>query len=58
VIRPPDLVRFLIDVTSIGDLLRVVDDDPGIDESLPDGPLPDDGRPDDGRPDDSPGPAA
>lgn len=34
-IRPPELVRFLIEVTSIGDLLRVVDVDPGIDASVP-----------------------
>ncbi len=34
-IRPPDVVRFLIEVTSINDLLDVVDDDPGVDDSLP-----------------------
>ncbi|TNM69125.1 STAS domain-containing protein [Streptomyces sp. NP160] len=36
-IRPPDLVRFLIQVTSISQVLRVVEDDPGIDHTLPDG---------------------
>lgn len=41
VIRPPDLVRFLIDVTSIGDLLHVVDEDPGVDDSIPDDLVPD-----------------
>ncbi len=34
-IRPPALVRFLIEVTSIRQVLRVVDEDPGIDASLP-----------------------
>ena len=53
VIRPPDLVRFLIEVTSIGELLRVVDDDPGVDDSLPDDVLPEH---DEGG--GSPGPAA
>lgn len=32
VIRPPDVVRFLLEVTHIGDLVDVVDDDPGFDE--------------------------
>jgi anti-sigma B factor antagonist len=36
-IRPPELVRFLIQVTSISQVLRVVEDDPGIDHTLPDG---------------------
>src|SRR5680860_70573 len=58
VIRPPDLVRFLIDVTSIGDLLRVVDDDPGVDDSLPDDPPPDDAVRDDRAHDGPGGPAA
>ncbi len=35
-IRPPDVVRFLVDVTSIGELVRIVDADPGFDEPLPD----------------------
>lgn len=35
-IRPPELVRFLLEVTSIGDLLEVAEQDPGIDDSLPD----------------------
>lgn len=35
-IKPPELVRFLIDVTSIRDVLDVVEDDPGVDTSLPD----------------------
>lgn len=37
-IRPPALVRFLIEVTSIRQVLRVVDEDPGIDASLPSRP--------------------
>ena len=37
-IRPPALVRFLIDVTSIRQVLRVVDEDPGVDPTLPSGP--------------------
>jgi len=36
-IRPPDLVRFLIQVTSINQVLHVVEEDPGIDHTLPDG---------------------
>lgn len=36
-IRPPALVRFLIDVTSIRQVLRVVDEDPGVDATLPSG---------------------
>ncbi len=35
-IRPPDVVRFLVEVTSIGELIKIVDVDPGFDESLPD----------------------
>ena len=35
IIRPPDVVRFLLEVTHIGDLVDVIDDDPGFDE----GPL-------------------
>lgn len=35
-VRPPDVVRFLIQVTSITELLDVVDEDPGVDDSLPD----------------------
>lgn len=35
-IRPPAVVRFLVEVTSIGDLVLIVDVDPGFDESLPD----------------------
>lgn len=34
-IKPPALVRFLIEVTSIRSVLRVVDEDPGVDSSLP-----------------------
>lgn len=30
VIRPPDVVRFLLEVTHIGDLVEVVDEDPGF----------------------------
>ena len=43
-IRPPELVQFLLDVTSIREVLEVVDADPGVDDSLPDdsdGPGPD-----------------
>jgi anti-anti-sigma factor len=47
-IKPPELVRFLIRVTSISQVLRVVEHDPGIDPSLPDGP---DDDPDDDGPD-------
>ncbi|MEJ5913084.1 STAS domain-containing protein [Pseudokineococcus sp. 1T1Z-3] len=36
-IRPPDVVKFLIEVTSINDLLDVVDDDPGVDDTVPQG---------------------
>ena len=32
VIRPPDVVRFLLEVTHIGDLVEVVDDAPGFEE--------------------------
>lgn len=35
-IRPTPLVRFLIEVTSIRQVLRVVDHDPGVDATLPD----------------------
>jgi anti-anti-sigma factor len=35
-IKPPDLVQFLIDVTSIREVLTVVDQDPGVDATLPD----------------------
>ncbi|MFZ5870192.1 MAG: STAS domain-containing protein [Actinomycetota bacterium] len=35
-IRPPELVQFLIDVTAIREVLDVVDTDPGVDTSLPD----------------------
>lgn len=35
-IRPPELVRFLLEVTSIGELLDVADADRGIDDSTPD----------------------
>ncbi|SDQ87582.1 STAS domain-containing protein [Quadrisphaera sp. DSM 44207] len=37
-IKPPDLVRFLIQVTSISEVLRVVEQDPGVDSTLPDRP--------------------
>ncbi|WP_339575280.1 STAS domain-containing protein [Pseudokineococcus basanitobsidens] len=42
-LRPPEVVKFLIEVTSITDLLDVVDADPGVDDSVPedDGPGPD-----------------
>lgn len=39
IIEPPDVVRFLLDVTKIGELVEVVDADPGIaDEVLAAGP--------------------
>lgn len=41
-IRPPEVVRFLIEVTSINDLLDVVDHDPGVDDSVPEHPGDDD----------------
>lgn len=34
-IRPPDLVRFLIDVTAIREVLDVTDTDPGVDATTP-----------------------
>ena len=34
-IRPPAVVRFLIDVTSIRQVLSVVDEDPGVDATVP-----------------------
>jgi len=37
-IKPPDLVRFLTEVTSIKQVLRVVEEDPGVDSTLPEGP--------------------
>ena len=40
-IKPPDLVRFLIEVTSIREVLRVVEEDPGVDSTLPGGDDPD-----------------
>lgn len=36
-IKPPEVVLFLLSVTRIGDILDVVDEDPGIDETLPRG---------------------
>jgi anti-sigma B factor antagonist len=40
-IKPPALVRFLIEVTSIRQVLRVVEEDPGVDSTLPGGSGPD-----------------
>ena len=37
-IRVPPTVRFLLEVTRIGELLDVVDGDPGFDTAAPDGP--------------------
>ena len=37
VIRMPPTVRFLLEVTRIGQLLDIVDEDPGSDMTLPDG---------------------
>lgn len=34
-IRPPAVVRFLVEVTSIHELVTILDDDPGFDASLP-----------------------
>lgn len=53
VIRPPELVRFLIEVTSIGGLLDVVDHDPGVDASVRGDATGDDG-PGSESPDDAP----
>lgn len=30
VIKPPDVVRFLLEITRLGDLLTIVEDDPGF----------------------------
>lgn len=38
-IQPPQLVRFLLEVTNIGELVDVLDHDPGFPD--PDGPAPD-----------------
>lgn len=38
IIQPPDVVRFLLEVTKIGDVVDVVEEDPGF----PDDPGPDD----------------
>ena len=35
-IKPPELVRFLIDVTAIREVLDVVEEDPGVDTTVPD----------------------
>jgi len=37
-IRPPDVVRFLVDVTNINQIIKIVDTDPGFDTSLPGSP--------------------
>jgi anti-sigma B factor antagonist len=37
VLRAPPTVRFLLEVTRIGELLDLVDEDPGSDPTLPDG---------------------
>jgi len=34
-IKPPDVVRFLLEVTHIGDVITVVDEDPGFPEGKP-----------------------
>lgn len=39
-IRVPPTVRFLLDVTRIGELLDVIDEDPGSDLTFPDGTRP------------------
>jgi anti-sigma B factor antagonist len=38
VIRPPDVVRFLLDVTHIGEIVDVVDADPGVADRPPEPP--------------------
>jgi anti-anti-sigma factor len=38
VIEPPDVVRFLLDVTKIGELVDVVEVDPGFDDAPGGGP--------------------
>ncbi len=38
VIRPPDVVRFLLDVTHIGEIVDVVDADPGVTDLPPEPP--------------------
>lgn len=48
-IRPPEVVRFLVDVTSVNELVTIVDDDPGFDPTPPDGGYLDDDP--DGPPD-------
>ena len=36
IIQPPDVVRFLLEVTRIGDVVDVVEDDPGFPDGTPD----------------------
>lgn len=36
IIQPPDVVRFLLEVTRIGDVVDVVEDDPGFPDVTPD----------------------
>ncbi len=38
IIRPPDVVRFLLEVTHIRDFADIIDDDPGIDVTGGDDP--------------------
>ena len=47
VLRAPPTVRFLLEVTRIGDLLDIVDEDPGfeLDDDGPSGPPPSDDAP-------------
>ncbi|HLV03317.1 STAS domain-containing protein [uncultured Georgenia sp.] len=38
IIKPPDVVRFLLDITRLGDVVTILEDDPGFpDSSGPDG---------------------
>ncbi len=39
-IKPPDVVRFLLDITRLGDVVTILDEDPGFPET--DGPEGDD----------------
>lgn len=40
VIRPPETVRFLLEVTRISEILDITDTDPGVDLALPEGVVP------------------
>ncbi len=42
IIKPPDVVRFLLDITRLGDVVTILEDDPGFPEASPTGPDGDD----------------